>query len=214
MKTGLKNRLVGHFALCAVAATSMVAANSANGQVVYHELNQVIPADIDGLYINIVSGTTGFSSGVGTPFINFYGESTGIISVFGSANVRTVNNTFWPGETGNLPFGFEVGADIPNTGPEGTPRWNVGTGPFFFGVGETGVFNARNYVGFQFQFEGNTHYGYAAIDVGANAATRSLWAIAFDATPGASIAVGAIPAPGAIALLGVAGLVGSRRRRA
>ena len=42
--------------------------------------------------------------------------------------------------------------------------------------------------------------------------TRSITGIAYEDS-GASIIAGAIPAPGALALLGAAGIVGSRRRR-
>jgi len=45
------------------------------------------------------------------------------------------------------------------------------------------------------------------------AMTRTVVDYAYESTAGGSIVAGAVPAPGALALLGVAGLAGSRRRR-
>jgi hypothetical protein len=46
-----------------------------------------------------------------------------------------------------------------------------------------------------------------------NGQPRSVVEYAFESTAGAAIAAGVVPAPGALALLGLAGLAGSRRRR-
>jgi MYXO-CTERM domain-containing protein len=50
--------------------------------------------------------------------------------------------------------------------------------------------------------------------VSGNLVTRTVVDFAYESVAGASIAAGeSIPAPGALALLGVAGLAGARRRR-
>jgi len=54
-------------------------------------------------------------------------------------------------------------------------------------------------------------YGYGVMQVGQTASDRTLLAIVWG-DQGESVTVTAIPAPGAIALLGVAGLVSRRRR--
>jgi MYXO-CTERM domain-containing protein len=46
-----------------------------------------------------------------------------------------------------------------------------------------------------------------------NLVTRTVVDFAYESVAGESIAAGAVPAPGALALLGVAGLAGTRRRR-
>jgi nitrate reductase gamma subunit len=76
-----------------------------------------------------------------------------------------------------------------------------------------------NLVGFRFVNEatGQTHYGWMRIllgGAGLAAQPRSIIEYAFESSAGVGIGAGVIvPAPGAIALLGLAGLV-SRRRRA
>jgi MYXO-CTERM domain-containing protein len=76
------------------------------------------------------------------------------------------------------------------------------------------VLNASNYFGFQFTAaDGATHYGWGRMDVGATADIRTLAVLGYESVAGTSINVGAVPAPGAMALLGLAGLAGRRRRR-
>ena len=55
----LSNRLVKHFGAAAAAA---VVVGSANAAIVTWNINAVIPANIDGLYINIAAQTTGTSA--------------------------------------------------------------------------------------------------------------------------------------------------------
>ena len=71
--------------------------------------------------------------------------------------------------------------------------------------------NAANYFGFRFLgADALTHYGFGKMTVGATMGVRTLNFVSFESTAGASINV--IPAPGAIALLGLVGLTGRRRR--
>jgi MYXO-CTERM domain-containing protein len=49
--------------------------------------------------------------------------------------------------------------------------------------------------------------------LGNNAPTRTVVDFGYESVAGVSIEAGAVPAPGALALLGVAGLAGKRRRR-
>jgi uncharacterized protein (TIGR03382 family) len=74
--------------------------------------------------------------------------------------------------------------------------------------------NAINYFGFRFNpgsTAGVVRYGYGVMQVGATASARTLLALVWE-NSGGSITVTAIPAPGALALLGVVGLAARRRR--
>jgi MYXO-CTERM domain-containing protein len=75
------------------------------------------------------------------------------------------------------------------------------------------VLNANNFFGFRFVgADSLTRYGYGVMAIGANMGTRTLVSLSYETVAGTGIEVGAIPAPGAIALLGLAGLAGRRRR--
>lgn len=74
--------------------------------------------------------------------------------------------------------------------------------------------NSLNHFGFRFQSGTATHYGFGVMRIGANMSQRFLMGFAIESTAGATITTTAIPAPGALALLGAAALMGSRRRRA
>jgi MYXO-CTERM domain-containing protein len=96
---------------------------------------------------------------------------------------------------------------------------SVSTIPFGSGAGQW-QYGANNLVGFRFvSSAGTTHYGWMRFLMGTqpvsgNLVTRTVVDFAYESVAGASIAAGeSIPAPGALALLGVAGLAGARRRR-
>jgi MYXO-CTERM domain-containing protein len=76
--------------------------------------------------------------------------------------------------------------------------------------------SANNIVGFRFTNEATSavHYGWFRISLGTTLASvpRTVVEYAYENVAGASIAAGAIPAPGALAVLGLAGLAGRRRR--
>jgi MYXO-CTERM domain-containing protein len=126
--------------------------------------------------------------------------------------MRTPGQT--TGAAGNLALGTVIGA----AGSYNTLTSNVmtnATGGWQYG--------ANNIIGFRFvAASGQTHYGWMRFAVGAigsaglpnNAPTRTVVDYAYERVAGESIAAGeTIPAPGALALLGVAGLAGARRRR-
>jgi hypothetical protein len=104
---------------------------------------------------------------------------------------------------GSLPLDLVVG-----------PFSDFGSGEASFGdaVGEW-RFNSANHFGFTFVSRaGNVHYGWARMDIGADAGTRTIVEIAWQDTPGVGIQVGHVPAAGPLVLLGIAALVGGPRR--
>ncbi|MFN5497882.1 MAG: hypothetical protein ACK5C3_15075 [bacterium] len=196
----LSNRLVKHFGAAAAAATVVGAANAA---IIAWNINQVIPNNIDGLYINVEAQTFG-SSGSGTAGwdLNPYGTSTTAISWFGTAgngNVQGLGQGGTTSGTASLSLGTVVGASstFSNAGSSVTQGgW---------------VLNSANYFGFRFSpAAGGTRYGYGIMTIGATMGVRTMdWLYYEDS--GASITV--VPAPGAMALVGLAGLAARRRRR-
>ncbi len=126
---------------------------------------------------------------------------------------RRVNIGNFSNEVSDLGLGFTISSN-PDSGPVGTARFNS-SGGSSWADGFLGDFelNSLNYFGFRFQYLGATHYGFGVMRLGASITDRYMMGFAFESSAGAAILTDAIPAPGAVALLGLAGLAGSRRRR-
>jgi len=165
-----------------------------------------IPANIDGIYLNVltgVSGTSGLPGGVAGWDINPFGSAA---LQFFSATPLTSSGYAGVGTAiSNLALGASVGAAstfINSTAAPAASTWNLNS--------------SNNFVGFRFLNEGNglVHYGYMQIALGANTFTgRSIVGYAYENVAGASITV--VPEPGTYALmgLGLAGLLLATRRR-
>jgi MYXO-CTERM domain-containing protein len=208
---------LGRHALAAFAVV-ITTAGTAQAAVNRWECNLSIPATSAGLFINVqsrVTGTTG-ASVLGWDF-NLYTTSPAApsLTMFGNNGTRFmrtpdqfgyfVGNLSEEQDVGSVQFAqglFNPGGDaysaIFNTsGQSGAGNWNL---------------NSTNYFGFRFAANsGAIHYGYGRMDVGASANVRTLKFIEWNDTPGAPVQVA--PAPGALALLGLAGFGRSRRRR-
>ena len=199
----LSNRLAKHFA---AAAAASVVAGAANAAIVHWaDANLVVPATIDGLYINIETRSTGSAgSAVAGWDINPYSAtSLTWFNATGTGMLRYPGVT--TGSAGNLALGTAVGA----TGSYGSGAVVVGA------AAGNWQLNASNYFGFRFvAADGLTHYGWGRFVIGASifGADRAIAELAYEDVAGTAISVGAVPAPGAIALLGLAGLAGRRRR--
>lgn len=211
----LSNRLNKHFAACAAvaAATVAVAPQQADAAIVYSgTVNLNIASTTNGLYLNVETGaynTTGGGGGTVAGWdVNPWSSTT--LNYFnpaapaGGVYVQRTGG----GATANLALGTLIGG--------GSTYGNLGaqtTGA------EAHVLNgADNYIGFRFNAaDGLTRYGWMRITLGStlSAQPRTLVDYAYESDVGVGILAGAgVPAPGAFALLGLAGLVGSRRRRA
>ena len=207
------NRLES-YALAATAVTASLV-TSANAAVVSSgPVSIAVPATIDGVYLNVLTGATGSAgSAVAGWDINPYSSTTltfntpaaadtgGVVRLGSATTANTsVANLATGVLVGNLPgMWFSTGlASASTTAPVGRP--------FLLN-------SSNNFVGFRFLNEATNsiHYGYLRFQIGAALTTRTIIEYGYESVAGASILV---PAPGAVALLGVAGLVGTRRRRA
>ena len=201
----LSNRLLKHFG-AAAAAVGLTA--GANASIVVWNVNAVIPANLDGLYIRIdTQQTAALGSALSGWDINPYGSSS--LNFFASSSAPNPTSTYVRTQASGGPSSLALGTVI---GASSTFANSTAAVISSTGVTSNGwQLNAINYFGFR--FHNNTtnaiNYGFAAMQVGATAATRTLLFIEYG-NAGESVVV---PAPGALALVGAAGLVGRRRRR-
>ena len=197
----LSNRLAKHFA---AAAAASVVAGAANAAIVHWaNANLVVPNTIDGLYINVETRTSGSAGSVvaGWDINPYSATSLTWFNATGTGMMRYPGVT--TGSAGNLAAGTVIGA----TGSFGSGAVTVGSAPGNW------VLNSVNIFGFRFvAADGLTHYGYGFFQIGSSisGADRTITDIFYEDVAGTAITV--VPAPGAIALLGLAGLAGRRRR--
>ena len=208
----LSNRLAKHFGAAAAAA---VVVGSANAAVVYSGvINFVCAVDIDGCYINVQTNALSNGPGSGVPGwdVNPY-SSGGGMNFFNSTGGGQMR---FPGVTTGPAGNQALGTTIGSTGSFNTST----TGVVFGAAAGNWQYSAQNIIGFRFvAAAGTTHYGWMRFAMGAagssgTSMTRTVVDYGWESVAGTSIAAGAgiIPAPGAIALLGLAGLAGRRRR--
>ena len=200
-------RLNSHFALCAAALATGVAVGNANATVVYSgAINMVIPNTTDGIYMNVQTGA--WSSTTTTPAgwdVNPYGTATTAVSLFAATGTGYMRN---PGTTATAATRLDLGTVV------GSSAFFYGNSSATMGSG-TGQWaaNSSGYFGFKFiAADAATHYGWMQLSIGANAGTRSIVQYAWEDVANTSITVTPIPAPGAVALLGLAGFAKRRRR--
>ena len=197
----LSNRLVKHFGAAAAAATLVGAANAA---VVTWNCNLVIPNNIDGQYINVETQVAGSAAGLVAGWdLNPYGTSTTAMSWFAAAAPSGCVMGLGQGGTTSAVASLSAGTLVGAASTYGNTASSVTAGGW--------VLNAANYFGFRFLAAGGTtHYGFGKMTIGATMGVRTLNFVSYESVAGGAINV--IPAPGAIALLGLAGLCGRRRR--
>ena len=207
----MKNlKLDMHFA----AAAALCAAGAANAAVVYSgAVNFVCAIDLDGTYINVETAqlTNGPGSGVPGWDVNPYRSSSGSgMNFFSPTGGGMVSAASGVGPALNLAGGASIGSTSNFSSSTATIAFGSAAGQWQYGT--------TNIVGFRFvSSAGTTHYGWMRFLMGAqpasgNQVTRTVVDFAYESVAGASIAAGAVPAPGALALLGVAGLASRRRR--
>ena len=195
-------------ALSAIAGLMAVAAPAQAVIVVYGGPPIAITPNIDGLYLNVVTGASANGSVAGWD-----------LNLYNNTSIGT-NLTFWAptgggyvGSTPNvsaLPFGTSIG---PGSTFLSTPNITGGyQAPAFAGT--------TSYFGFTFLNEagGTTHYGWAQLSAGTEGGfPASIVAYAFESTPNTAIQAGVVPEPGTYAMMlaglaAVGGLVARRRK--
>jgi MYXO-CTERM domain-containing protein len=209
----ISNRFEKH--VVAAAAVAMGAAAAANAAVVYSGvINFACAIDIDGCYINVETNTLTNGPGSGAPGwdVNPYRASTGSgMNFFSSTGGGMVSAAAGVGSAINLAAGTAIGSVSNFSSATSTIVFGSAAGNWQYGT--------NNLVGFRFvAAAGTTHYGWMRFLMGSqpatgNLVTRTVVDFGYESVAGTSILAGAVPAPGALALLGVAGLAGARRRR-
>ena len=196
----LSNRLVKHFGAAAAAATLVGAANAA---VVTWNCNLVVPNNIDGQYINVETQVAGSAAGLVAGWdLNPYGTSTTTMSWFAASMPSGCVMGLGQGGTTSAVASLSTGTLVGAASTFANTASSVTAGGW--------VLNSANYFGFRFVgADALTHYGFGKMTIGATMGVRTLDFVSYESVAATGIIV---PAPGAIALLGLAGLCGRRRR--
>ena len=210
----ISNRFEKHIVAAATVAMSAAAANAA---VVYSGVvNFACAIDIEGCYINVETNT--LTNGLGedapgwdvNPYRGSIGSGMNFLGSFGGGMVSAATGV---GSPGNLAGGTSIGASSDYNSSISTAVFGSAAGSWQYGT--------NNLVGFRFvAAAGTTHYGWMRFLMGSqpaigNRVTRTVVDFGYESVAGESILAGAgtVPAPSALALLGIAGLAGARRRR-
>jgi hypothetical protein len=197
----ISNRFEKHIV---AAATVAMSAAAANASVVTWNANLVIPNNIDGQYINVETQVYGSAAGLAAGWdLNPYGTSTTTMSWFAAAAPSGCVTGLGQGGTSVAVASLSAGTVVGSGSTFGNTASGVANGGW--------VLNAANNFGFRFvAADGLTHYGYGVMTVGATMGVRTLTTVYYESVAATGITV--IPAPGALALLGLAGFASRRRR--
>ena len=197
----ISNRFEKHIV---AAATVAMTAAAANAGLVTWNANLVIPNNIDGQYINVETQVAGSAAGnVAGWDLNPYGTSTTAMSWFAAAAPSGCVMGLGQGGATAAVASLSGGTLVSSASTFGNTASSVTAGGW--------MLNSANYFGFRFLgADAGTHYGWGIMTVGATMGVRTLTSVTFETTAGASVTVA--PAPGALALLGLAGFAARRRR--
>lgn len=166
----------------AAAALSLAAGSSAHAGIVYWaNANLSVPANLNGLVINVETRATG-TTAAAVPGWDLNPYNTGAITWLNASGTGMLR---YPGVTtgsaGRLAFNTIVGSS-----------GSYGSGSVVFGTSAGNwALGSSNYFGFRFTAsDGLTHYGWGRMDVGSSANTRTIAELAYNDVAGAPISVG------------------------
>ena len=196
----MNSKMIMHMAAAAAAAAVVGAANAA---VVTWNVNLVVPNNIDGLYLNVETQVAGSAAGLVAGWdLNPYGTSTTAMSWFAAAAPSGCVTGLGQGGTTTAVASLSAGTLVGAASTFGNTASSVTAGGW--------LLNSANFFGFRFLgADALTHYGFGKMTIGATMGVRTLNFVSYESVGATGIT---IPAPGAIALLGLAGLAGRRRR--
>ena len=182
--TASGRRLSKHFLACAAALTTVASVGTANAGVITWNLNQVVPNNIDGLYVNVELQTTGSAaSQVAGWDINPYGTSTLAMSWFAALAPSGCVTGLGQGGTTTAVASLTAGTVVSGASTYGNTASTVTAGGW--------VLNAPNYFGFRFTAsDGLTHYGFGVMTIGATMGVRTLTSLSYESVAGVAITAG------------------------
>jgi len=194
----------------AAAAAAVAVATSANASITYVPLNETITSTSGAYALYIDQGESTYTWEIGIQSVGQFGSYSYFTPT--SVHAGVAATVLQPLQAKRFVFEDGIGqADFFSTYPTGgSSNENLVLHNYGNGTGNFSSFGANQYAGFSFGTGLNTFFGWASFTMnGQNSITLN--AIAY--TQGTIGAGMLIPAPGAVALLGLAGAAGTRRRR-
>ena len=194
-------------AYATLAGVTLAAPAVAKADIVYSGMVNInVPSTTSGIYINLATGVFATSPGSVPGWdLNPWGSTSNNFWANNAASpMDGVIGNFTGGSSATLVDNLPMGTIVDGTWTYVRANGSETTGATAFALGST-----NNYIGFQFLNEGTgqINFGWAHFELGATqgAQPRTLIEFAFDSS-GAPIAVGAIPEPTTLGLLGLAAM--------
>jgi hypothetical protein len=180
--SSMTGRLGLHFAACAVV-TAAAAQHAAADVNYWPNANLVIPANVDGLYINVETRATGSAgSAVAGWDINPYSATS--LTWFNATGTGMLR---FPGVTTGSAGSLDLNTPVEPTGSYGSGAVTVGSAPGNWRL------NSANYFAFRFTAsDGLTHYGWGKFQIGSSisGSDRTITELAWETLPNTPILVG------------------------